>query len=188
MKTFERFKILLIAMGLVFFSNIALAEAEEPVMPGMPGEHEMPAGEHGGHEMPAEQEGGEAPASNCDDTENSLFISLSTDDTWKASMALGYAKKNLEHGPVTIFMNVTGTRIAVKEEMLPHDFYALNRKSTQESLKAFLKAGGRGLVCPNCIVRAGFKAENIIEHNNIEMGAADLVRSELDCSSKQLSW
>ncbi|MCK5831978.1 MAG: hypothetical protein KAH20_16930 [Methylococcales bacterium] len=126
--------------------------------------------------------------STCDDSENALFISLSTDDTWKASMALGYAKKNLEHGPVTIFMNVTGTRIAVKESKLPHDFYALNKKTTQDSLKAFLEAGGRGLVCPNCIVRAGFKPMDIIEHNNLEMGKADLVRSELDCSEKQLSW
>jgi len=184
MKTFERFKILLIAMGLVFFSNIALAEGDAHEQHG---QGDAPAA-MGGDAPMAMDDDAEAPSSNCDDTENSLFISLSTDDTWKASMALGYATKNLEHGPVTIFMNVTGTRIAVKEDMLPHDYYALNRKTTQESLKAFLKAGGRGLVCPNCIVRAGFKAENIIEHNNLEMGAADLVRSELDCSSKQLSW
>ncbi len=85
-------------------------------------------------------------------------------------------------------MNVTGTRIAVKESKLPHDFYALNRRTTQESLKAFLKAGGRGLVCPNCIVRAGFKSKHLIKHKNLDMGAADLVRTELDCSSKQLSW
>lgn len=126
--------------------------------------------------------------STCEDPENGLFISLSTDDTWRASMALGYATKNLEHGPVTIFLNVTGTRLAVKEELLPNDFYALNKKTTLESLKAFLEAGGRGLVCPNCIVRAGFGPDKLIKHGNLSMGKADLVRSELDCSSKQLSW
>jgi len=126
--------------------------------------------------------------STCDDPENGLFISLSSDDTWRASMALGYATKNLEFGPVTIFMNVTGTRIAVKEKKLPHDFYALNRKTTLESLRAFLKAGGRGLVCPNCIVRAGFNKKSLIRHKNLGMGKADLVRTELDCSAKQLSW
>ena len=126
--------------------------------------------------------------STCDDPDNGLFISLSSDDVWKASMALNYAKKNLEFGPVTIFMNVTGTRIAVKENKLPHDFYALNRMTTQESLQAFLKAGGRGLVCPNCLERAGFKPGNLIKHKNLDMGMPELVRSELDCSNKQLRW
>ena len=129
-----------------------------------------------------------ASPSTCDDPDNALFVNLSSDDVWKASMALNYAKRNLAFGPVTIFMNVTGSRIAVKENKLPHDFYALNRMTTLESLQEFLKAGGRGLVCPNCLERAGFKPGNLINHKNLDMGMPELVRSELDCSNKQLSW
>ena len=126
--------------------------------------------------------------STCDDPDNALFVNLSDDEIWKSSMALSYATKNLEFGPVTVFLNVTGTRIAVKEKKLPHDFYALNRMTNLESLEKFLRAGGRVLVCPNCLERAGFKPQNVIKHKNIEMGGATLVREELACTNKQMSW
>lgn len=53
-----------------------------------------------------------------------LYMSLSSDDTWRASMSLNFALKTLELGyPVTIFLYIEAVRLAVKPNRYPQDTY-----------------------------------------------------------------
>lgn len=97
------------------------------------------------------------------DTEQKLFVNLSSDEINRATMAIGFSTKVLTEKkiPVTIFLNVEGVRIADKS--IPEHKHA-NGKSTKEMLSAFMKAGGRVIVCPMCMNNVGgIKKNEIIE-------------------------
>lgn len=114
-----------------------------------------------------------------------LYMSLSSDDTWRASMSLNFALKTLELGyPVTIFLNIEAVRLAVKPNRYPQDTYGLTGKKPQEIIKELSKKGARVIVCPNCLKRAGFKDRYLI--GDVYLGGP--VPKLLMCSSKQLSY
>ena len=123
--------------------------------------------------------------------ENELFVALTSDDTWRASMALNFALGNLmgEGGleaprPVTVFLNVEGVRLAVKDDVLPHDTYGLTGKKPNEVLAALIDQQARVIVCPNCLKRSGFKPDQVIQGAYI----GGPVPQILDCSTTQLSY
>lgn len=113
-----------------------------------------------------------------------LFVNLTSDDTWRASMALGFAKKNLEQGTVTVFLNVEGVRIAVKDRRLPHDVYGPTGRTTQEALQDAMEQGAQVVVCPNCLDRSGFQAHELID--GVYLGGP--VARILQCSKTQISY
>lgn len=64
-----------------------------------------------------------------------LFVNLTSDASWRASMALGFVEKNLALGSVTVFLNVEGVRLAVRDDRLPHDVYRLTGRTMQAALQ-----------------------------------------------------
>lgn len=104
-----------------------------------------------------------SPNAFADDSGQSLFVNLSSDDINRATMAIGFSTRVLNEKkiPVTIFLNVEGVRIADKN--IPEHKHATG-KSTKEMLSAFMKAGGRVIVCPMCMKNVGgLKKDEIIE-------------------------
>ena len=96
-----------------------------------------------------------------------LFINLTSDDTARASMAIGFATRVLEQKriPVTIFLNVDGVRLANK--------HVAQCKASQEMLRAFIKFGGRVIVCPMCMRNvAGMDRDDLI--SGVEPGGPEI--------------
>jgi len=123
--------------------------------------------------------------------DNELFVNLSSDDTWRASMALGFARQNLlgEGGleaprPVTVFLNVRGVRLAVRNRVLPHDTYGLTGKRPNALLKELIAQGARVIVCPNCLKRSGFRPNQLVPDAYVGGTVAQI----LACSTTQLSY
>jgi len=97
------------------------------------------------------------------ESQGPLFVNLTSDEDGRAAMALGFARNAQKRGhPITIFLNVEGVRLAVKEE---------KPEPTQVALSEILANGGRVIVCPMCMKRAKIGAEQLIE--GAELGAPD---------------
>lgn len=88
------------------------------------------------------------------DSEQKLFVNLSSNDMDRAAMAIGFSTKvrTQKKIPVTIFLNVDGVRIADKN--IPGHKHA-NGKTLQEMLTHFMAAGGKVIVCPMCMKHVG---------------------------------
>ena len=102
------------------------------------------------------------------DSNQKLFVNLTSDEMNRASMAIGFSTKILQEKkiPVTIFLNVEGVRLADKS--IPEHKHA-NGKSLKEMLAGFMKAGGRVLVCPMCMENVGgLSKDDLIE--GVEVG------------------
>lgn len=115
-----------------------------------------------------------------------VFVNLTTDDDWRASMALNWTRKAIARGhKATVWLNVEAVRLAVNQ--VPHPIHAMHDKSAQELLHEVMANGGKVLVCGNCLKRAGFVRSNLIE--GVEMGSPDRVMPAMfDKNVKVVSW
>ena len=88
------------------------------------------------------------------DSNNKLFVSLTTDDLDRAAMAVGISSKVLSTNsiPVTIFLSAQGIRWADKN--IPQNRY-VNGKTIPEMLQAFMKSGGQVIICKMCMENIG---------------------------------
>jgi len=88
------------------------------------------------------------------DSNNKLFVSLTTDDLDRAAMAVGISSKVLSTNsiPVTIFLSAQGVRWADKN--IPQNRY-VNGKTIPEMLQAFMKSGGQVIICKMCMENIG---------------------------------
>ena len=92
-----------------------------------------------------------------------LFVSLTTDDLDRAAMAVGISSKVLstEKIPVTIFLSAQGVRWVDKN--IPQNKY-VNGKTIPEMMQAFMKSGGKIIICKMCMKNVGgLKKEEVIE-------------------------
>jgi len=106
------------------------------------------------------------------ENDKKLFVNLSSDELNRAAMAIGFSTKirNQKKIPVTIFLNVEGARIANKN--LPENKH-VSGTSLKEKLVAFMKAGGRVIVCPMCMKNVGgLTKDDLIA--GIEVGGPDV--------------
>jgi hypothetical protein len=135
-------------------------------------------GMHAGHAMPAEEAASEAGAP--------VFVNLTTDDDWRAGMALTWTRKAMRRGhPATVWLNIEAVRIAVKE--IPHPIHAMQDKSAQEMLQDIIADGGTVLVCGGCLKRAGFSRADLID--GVQMGHPNKVMPAMfDPEAKVVSW
>lgn len=98
-----------------------------------------------------------APITRAADSK-SLFINLTSDEPWRAGMALKFALVNLKAGhPVTVFLNVEGSRLAVSD--IPDSA----NKSAAELVADVIAAGGKVIVCPMCLKKAGLDADKLMK-------------------------
>ena len=97
------------------------------------------------------------------DKDKRLFVSLTTDDLDRASMAVSISNKVLSTNaiPVTIFLSAQGVRWADKN--IPQNRYA-NGKTVPDMLQEFMKAGGQVIICTMCMKNVGgMRKSDVIE-------------------------
>ncbi|HDY82216.1 MAG TPA: hypothetical protein ENH48_04570 [Halieaceae bacterium] len=97
------------------------------------------------------------------DTSQKLFVNLTSDEINRATMAIAISTKVLTELeiPATIYLSVEGVRIVDKN--IPQQKHA-NGKSLKEMLSAFMKKGGRVIVCGMCLENiGGIKKDEVIE-------------------------
>jgi copper(I)-binding protein/predicted peroxiredoxin len=138
-------------------------------------------GMHGGP-----MHGGGAAAAQPAEALSPVFVNLTTDDDWRASMALHWAGVALRRGhPVTVWLNVDAVRLAVGH--IAHPVHSMQDKTAQEMMQDLMRDGGKVLVCGGCLKRAGFNREQLI--GGVEMGHPDKVMPAIfDEKTKVISW
>ncbi len=95
-------------------------------------------------------------------TQKTIFYNLTTEETWRAGMALGQANHALKNGyKVVIFLNVRGVFIASKR--FNTDSFADSGKSLQGLLKSAMDKGAQVIICPMCMKKAGMTMDDVIK-------------------------
>ncbi len=130
-------------------------------------------------------------SANADAAKPGLFVNLTTDDTWAAAKAISFAHKkvlNQGHKPVAIWLNVRAVYLADKKRA-SHVHGLLKDKglSIQDLLTAFMKDGGKVIMCGLCSKAAGLTKKDYID--GVTMGNPKIVSEILfDPNVKTLSW
>lgn len=89
-----------------------------------------------------------------------VHLSHYADDSHVAMMAVHFAQYLQEHGAdVTLMLDVDGVRLADQRQG-PSTASGTNAQTTA-SYDAFVKAGGKVLVCPHCAQVAEITAQNL---------------------------
>jgi len=129
-----------------------------------------------------------APTPSFAGDDKGLFVNLTTADTWKATMAIGFAHKMaLKNGfkPVTIFVNTQAVNLIDKTR--PSQKLAAADANIHGLLKSFIKDGGRVLVCGMCAKVEGIEHKNMLE--GTEMGAPGAVMGALfNQDTRTMTW
>ncbi len=97
------------------------------------------------------------------DSNQKLFVNLTSDEINRATMAIAFSTKVLTQKkiPVTIYLTVEGVRIVDKN--IPEHRHA-NGKSLKEMLSGFMEEGGRVILCGMCMKNVGgIKKDEVIE-------------------------
>lgn len=131
------------------------------------------------------------PSTEAADAKPGLFVSLTTDDVWAASMAITFAHQRAlksGHDPVVLWMNVRAVYLADKDaaSSVPGPMRAENQ-TIQDMLRSFIADGGKVVMCGGCSAAAGLSLEDYID--GVVMGEWPEVEGYLfDPNIKTLSW
>ena len=91
-----------------------------------------------------------------------LFVNLTTDDTWRAGMALKFSQNALKKGhAVTVFLNVEGVRLASTK--LPQHVNGMSNATPLQMLETIIAQGGQVIVCPMCMKQAGIETQDLVK-------------------------
>ncbi|MEH6457345.1 MAG: DsrE family protein [Cocleimonas sp.] len=123
-----------------------------------------------------------------------LFVNITTDNTDRVAMAIGFSTKiRMEKNiPVTIFLNVEGVKIADKNNLSHEKLMCtslnghkhsscsslsgqkqVSDESFKEMLAGFMRAGGKVIVCPQCMKKVGgLTKDDLIE--GVIIGGSDV--------------
>jgi predicted peroxiredoxin len=108
--------------------------------------------------------------------ERPLFVNLTSDDAWRAGMALSFSNNALKRGhPVTVFLNVEAVRIA--DTTLPQGTNSVTGKTPIEMLKGLIADGATVIVCPMCMKAAGVQPGDLVA--GAQMGKPELTLPRL---------
>lgn len=110
-----------------------------------------------------------------------LFINLTSDESHRATMAIGFGGNQLKLGhPLSIFLNDRAVVIASKVNA--------DKFGSQQALIAdLLKAGATIIVCPMCMQHYGVKEADLLP--GLKVGKPELTGGMLfQDDTKTLSW
>jgi predicted peroxiredoxin len=126
-----------------------------------------------------------SPVRADDRPDTTLFMNLTTDDTWTATMALTYAGKVREAGyPVVVFLNVRGVHVASKN--FPPDRYGPGDKTPKELLEGLIAAGATVYVCPVCSKNAGLAEADWVD--GAKPGGPETIKVQMAPATKVMSY
>jgi sulfur relay (sulfurtransferase) complex TusBCD TusD component (DsrE family) len=114
-------------------------------------------------------------------TGGSLFVSLTTDESHRADMAMGFSKAMLERGhAVTVWLNDKSVLLASKE-------HSGKFAEQQKTLAELMAKGATVIACPMCMKHYGVKDDDLI--TGVNMGNPDMTSALLfKGDTKTLSW
>ena len=116
-------------------------------------------------------------ASNLDP----LFVSLTSDEPHRASMALNFSKHHAANGhPLSVFLSDKGVYLGVKASGSSHP-------EQQKLLLEMIASGSTVIMCPPCLRHYGFTEADLLP--GIKMGGAKVTGEALfKPNTKTLSW
>ena len=104
---------------------------------------------------------------------NPLVYHLSSDEPWRATVAISDATTMLKAGHnVTLLLSIEGVQIGVKH---PHSYLGLDMLT--RNITNFIADGGRVIICEVCLRIAGYNNTDIIDKAII--GKPDILSSLL---------
>ena len=90
---------------------------------------------------------------------NPLVYHLSSDEPWRATVAISDATTMLKQGHnVTLLLSIEGVQIGVKH---PHHYLGLD--ALTGNVSNFIVDGGKVIICQVCLRIAGYNNTNIID-------------------------
>ena len=110
-----------------------------------------------------------------------LFVNLTSDESHRATMAIGFGRNQLERGhPLTIFLNDRGVLLASKANAA--------KFATQQKTLAELQASGATiLVCPMCMRHYGVAEADLLP--GMKPGSPELTGNALFAEgARALTW
>ena len=115
------------------------------------------------------------------DTQGSLFVNLTTDESHRVDMAMAFSKAMMERNhPLVVWLNDKAVFIASKE-------HAGKVVEQQKMLSALMSKGATVIACPMCMKHYGVKEADLIE--GVKVGNPDLTGDLLfKEDSKTLTW
>jgi len=97
-----------------------------------------------------------------------MFVLLTTKKPAKAGLATALATKTLiRGGKATIVLSGSGLKLALKKGELKN--FPPKKVSVRKMLKAFMKKGGRVIVCAMCAKHSGLTKKDFIEGTELKM-------------------
>ena len=94
---------------------------------------------------------------------NPLVYHLSSDEPWRATVAISDATTMLKVGHnVTLLLSVEGVQIGVKH---PHHYLGLD--TLTRNVTNFIADGGRVIICEVCLRIAGYNNTDVIDRASI---------------------
>ena len=116
-------------------------------------------------------------ASNLDP----LFVSLTSDEPHRATMALNFSKHHAANGhPLSIFLSDKGVYLGVKVSGSSHP-------EQQKLLAEMIASGSKVIMCPPCLRHYGFTEADLLP--GIKLGGAKVTGEALfKPNTKTLSW
>ena len=93
-------------------------------------------------------------------TGNPLVYHLSSDEPWRATVAISDATTMLKAGHnVTLLLSIQGVQIGVKH---PHSYLGLDMLT--RNVTNFMADGGKVIICEVCLKIAGYNDSDIIDN------------------------
>lgn len=83
-----------------------------------------------------------------------VFVNLTSDEPERVTMALNFSTSLQGGNEVTLFLNVDGVRLGSTK--------VATLSSQRGELAAFMKAGGRVVICPHCMQVRGVAAGDLL--------------------------
>jgi sulfur relay (sulfurtransferase) complex TusBCD TusD component (DsrE family) len=110
-----------------------------------------------------------------------LFVSLTSDEPHRASMALNFSKHHAANGhPLSVFLSDKGIYLGVKAGASSHP-------EQQKLLLEMIAGGSTVIMCPPCLRHYGFTEADVL--SGIKMGGAKVTGEALfKPNTKTLSW
>ena len=110
-----------------------------------------------------------------------LFVSLTSDEPHRASMALNFSKHHAANGhPLSVFLSDKGVYLGVKAAATSHP-------EQQKLLLEMIASGSAVIMCPPCLRHYGFTEADLLP--GIKMGGAKVTGEALfKPNTKTLSW